>query len=464
MLLEHEVALAGAKVDRVVVFVGAPRVRRIVVVLARVGADREVVVRRDIDGAQRLVRQLHELVVGETILRQVVERAILRFLHDLLRLQPRILDVPENERRILLRRIVDARLVDRAAHPRSAGLDHRAPAPGEQPIRRLLRFVNSEIDRRQVFGEPRRTIHRDRHVFRELGVCRRVEHGLLRSRRRNAGERDDRVDRVTSGRIDAAAEHGERVEAVRPDEVPIQRPIRVDGTHDVGLHVAQLNAVADRVARVDRVRQPIAAVVKSELGDVADVHRLAVGEVVEQQIRALGTAGRRGGTRGSSTASRGAVRRVACRSGRSFRRRLNREPGRLVAVERVASHAVEFFLLTRREIDQRQLVLRRRRLRGAIGRLSPPPPPPPPRPPRPAPPRPPRPFAAGGYTVNATQRESALIESGPPASGAAPPRPPPPPPPRPAASELPIGNVNSLLSVPVERMITFASPSFGART
>ncbi len=68
MLLEHEVALAGAKVDRVVVFVGASRVRRIVVVLARVGADREVVVRRDIDGAQRLVRQLHELVVGETVL------------------------------------------------------------------------------------------------------------------------------------------------------------------------------------------------------------------------------------------------------------------------------------------------------------------------------------------------------------------------------------------------------------
>ncbi len=201
-------------------------------------------------------------------------------------------------------------------------------------------------------------------------MCRRVEDGLLHGGRRDVGEGDDRVDGVTRGRIDAAAEHGERVEAVRPNEVPIQRPIRVDGTHDIGLHVAQLNAVADGVARVDRVRQPIAAVVEAELGDVADVHRFAVGEVVEQEIRALGAAGRGVTARGSSAASRGAVRCIARRSGRSFRRRLNREPGRLVAVERVASHAVEFFLLTRREIDQRELVLRRRRLRGAIGRLS----------------------------------------------------------------------------------------------
>src|SRR5215218_4885412 len=82
---------------------------------------------------------------------------------------------------------------------------------------------------------------------------------------------------------------------------------------------------------------------------------------------------------------------------------------------------------------------------------APPPPPPPPRPPRA-----PRPAtAAAGYTVNATHFESPLMLSdglaGPPGPPAPPPRPPP-------ALASPIGNFISLPSVPVDLMMTDASP------
>src|SRR5204863_5376260 len=92
---------------------------------------------------------------------------------------------------------------------------------------------------------------------------------------------------------------------------------------------------------------------------------------------------------------------------------------------------------------------------GAVPWAAAPPPPPPPRPPRP-----PRPAAAaaGGYTVNATQRESPLIVNVLAVPPGAPPRPPPAPP------GSPIGNFISFASAAVDRMITDASPSFGART
>ncbi len=77
-------------------------------------------------------------------------------------------------------------------------------------------------------------------------------------------------------RVELAAKHDERLVRVRPHEAAIERVIGVDRAHDVRLHVAQLDAVADLIARVDRIRELIAVVVEPELGDVADVHRVVV--------------------------------------------------------------------------------------------------------------------------------------------------------------------------------------------
>jgi hypothetical protein len=60
--------------------------------------------------------------------------------------------------------------------------------------------------------------------------------------------------------------------AVAPHELTIERAVGIDRADDVGAHVAQLNAVPDLVARVDRVREPLPGVVEVEVRDVADVH------------------------------------------------------------------------------------------------------------------------------------------------------------------------------------------------
>lgn len=92
---------------------------------------------------------------------------------------------------------------------------------------------------------------------------------------------------------------------------------------------------------------------------------------------------------------------------------------------------------------------------AGVALVAPPTAPAPPRPPAPRLPRPPA-AADTGYSVNAAQRESPLMTSELPPPPAAPPRPPPP--------ASPIGYFISLPSAPVERMITVASPSLGART
>ena len=222
VLLEQRLSLAGLEVDAIHIFISTAAVARVHVVLARVGAVREAIVADHVHVAQRVVRQPHELVVDDAILGQIVERAVLRLLDDLLRLEARILAVPEHERRILVRRSIDARLVDRAARAGRARLNDRLPAARVSDVaavrRSLLRFADAEEHRREIVGDARRALGGDFHSRRKIGVLRRIEDDLLRRRKRQAREAHDREQRVARERVHLAAKHGERQSAVGPRE------------------------------------------------------------------------------------------------------------------------------------------------------------------------------------------------------------------------------------------------------
>ena len=197
--------------------------------------------------------------------------------------------------------------------------------------------VHPEQQRRHVFGEARRAVGGDRHSSRKAGVLRRVENRFGRRRRRDVGEPYDGIDRVVCGGIWTAAQHGERVDAVRPGEMPVERAIGVDRADNVSAHVAELHAVADLVVRVDRVGEPLARMVEAEVGHVADVHHVAGCELVEDEIAAL-------------------LARLA--GGRCGLSDLHGDPGRRVAVECGAAHAVELLFHAGAEVDETELVLR----------------------------------------------------------------------------------------------------------
>jgi hypothetical protein len=71
-----------------------------------------------------------------------------------------------------------------------------------------------------------------------------------------------------------------------------------------------LDSVSDLVARVDRVRQPIARIVEAELRDVADVDGFTARETIQNEIRSLGPAIRGSSSAASATASGGPGRRT----------------------------------------------------------------------------------------------------------------------------------------------------------
>src|SRR6185503_28808 len=87
---------------------------------------------------------------------------------------------------------------------------------------------------------------------------------------------------------------------------------------------------------------------------------------VENQVSTVHATGGSAPAAASRTATRRAARRRASRRRRLLREALHGDVRRLVAVEREASNAVEFLLLAVGEIDERHLVLRRRRWRCSL--------------------------------------------------------------------------------------------------
>ena len=262
--------------------------------------------------------------------------------------------MPENQRRIL---VVgrDLRLVHRAACTWRSRLHHRWPigrgSIGEHRRARLLllRILDPEVDSREILGPSRRAVRADHHRARHAGGLR-IDDGLGGAR--NVRESNERIERILRDAVRNAAENGERRSAVGPREPAIQTALAVERLHDVRLHVAQLDTVAESVARVDGVGEEFAGVVECELTDVADVHHLAGGEIVEQKIGAFDTR-RRGGTSCWCTSRSAAFSRI----------RLHREPTGLFTGEGEATHLVELLLLARRDVHECQLVVQRPALR-----------------------------------------------------------------------------------------------------
>ena len=311
---------------------------------------------RDVDDTQLRIGQANELVLGEAILGEITERLVRLLLHHLLRLEARILPVPENERGILVISR-DGGLVDGAARPRRARLRHRRPGRRRRigqhrRGRLLLRVADSEIDRREIRGPPRGAVGADLHSDRESGDGSCVHDRLLRHAAPDARERHEHERRVPGRAVHRASQDGEREAAVRPCEATVEALLAVNRLDHIGLHGAKLNAVAEPVARVDGIGEVLARLIKGELGDVADIDRLTSREIVEQQIRAL----RPIRYRARATGSR---RRCAGVGGIP----LHRDPPGLLAGEGEAAHLVELLLVACRQIDQTELVEQRATLR-----------------------------------------------------------------------------------------------------
>ena len=307
--------------------------------------------------AQLVVGEADDLVLGDAILGEIAVALVLLLLHDLLRLESRVLPVPEDERRV----VVVGRhggLVDRAACTGCAGLHDGRPVRvrvGVGHERRgllLLRVANAEVHDRKIVGPSWRAVGADLHAGWNAGRLR-IDDDLARRAARNARERDEREHRVLGRAVGNSAQHRECRPAVGPREATIEAALAVERPHDVGLHVAKLNAVAEPVACVDGVREEFAGLVEGELGDIADVHRLAGGQVVEEQVRAFNA--RRSGGRAWSRRWRGRSALGGIR--------LHGEPSRLLARKGEAAHLVELLLLTRREVDEGDLVVARATLR-----------------------------------------------------------------------------------------------------
>src|SRR5437868_1794764 len=270
--------------------------------------------------------------------------------------------MPEHERRIVIV-LLNARLVACAAFTGRTGLDDGWPLPrvvsvGHDVRRYLrLRFTNAEEHRAEIICYPRRSISAHPQTGGKVRATGSVEDDLLLCRAADAGKRDDAIHRVLGRRVWLAAQNGKRGSAVRPRETAIQRLIAVEGAHDVGTQIAQLHAISDLVARIDGVCQKIARLVEREIADVSDVDHAARRERDDKKVRAFDAARRRrrSAPRPTSPASRCTVRRAARRLGAVA---VERDHLRLVAGEREAANLVELGLLTSRQIEDGNLVLR----------------------------------------------------------------------------------------------------------
>ena len=205
--------------------------------------------------------------------------------------------MPEHERRIVVRRVDNARLVDRAAGAGRARLNDGTPS---------TRVSDSSAVRRSLFASrmPKNTVVKSSEMRGARSEATRIPAGKSECcagsktiffgvgsvRAREAQNREQRVARK---RVDLSAKHGDRQSAVDPREAAIERAIRIDRANDVRAKVAKLHAVPDLIARVDRVCETFARIVEAEFRDVANVDRVARRQAVENEVSPIHSTGRR---------------------------------------------------------------------------------------------------------------------------------------------------------------------------
>ncbi len=255
-LLERQLPVARLHVDDVDVLVAAAVEVAHQLVLADVVAEGELPLRRRGHAPHGVVGQADEPVLLDPVDGEVAEAPVRLLLHLLLRLQPRVLVVPQDEVHLLL-----FRGLGRGRRRRGFGLRRRirrslAGLRRVGPGLRLLERADAEHQGRQVF-RPRRAAGRaDGHALGEGLVRRRVVHRALRpATRPEVPEADGRVDLVRVPLVVGALQHGEAVALLGPREALVRGLVAVEHGDDARRHVPELHAVAGLVGRVDDERQ-----------------------------------------------------------------------------------------------------------------------------------------------------------------------------------------------------------------
>src|SRR6185437_14451669 len=311
-LLDRKLAHAGREVVDVNVVVGLAVEVAIQLIGLVAEADGVALVRRERDRAHGVVGEADELLVGHAVLAQVAVVAVLRLFDDLLALQARVLVVPDDE-----------------VHAVAGVLRSAGPF-----LRRRLHWVDAEKHRGFIVAPGGVAVGADRHARREAAVGGGIV-GYLGGEV-GAGETEYAVALVLPSLVVRALEDGERGAGLVPAQAAIDGVIvAVECAAGAGLEIAQVHAVAASVLGADGVGEVAAVLVECELAHVAEVDFLAAGQIVEDEVAAARI--RLGGIAIAAGAAPAA--RCPRAGGRSRRKLLEGDPGRVVAREGETAHA-----------------------------------------------------------------------------------------------------------------------------
>ena len=162
-------------------------------------------------------------------------------------------------------------------------------------------------------------------------------------------ESDDGVELVFESFIVNSAHGGEAIALFGEDDSFIDGGGAIKGGDVAGGHVAQQDAVAYFVLRVDEPGEPVTFLIEGEIGDVAEIEFGSGGEIAQDKVGALGLVFRfwRSGSR---------WRGRGCGGGRIA---MERDAGGAFARETEATDAGNFGGLALREIDEKRFGLGR---------------------------------------------------------------------------------------------------------
>ena len=284
VLFEDRRPPARLHVDDGDVLVAAADEVRVELVGPVVLADRETVLRGRIDVAEVVVGQPDERLLGDPVFGEVAVGLVPLLLDLLLRLEPFILAVPDDEvGDVLVGDVLGLRGRRRGRVRSGLGL----VALFLVGVLFLPGFMDAEEKGVEALRPPRGPVGADGHPFRERLVGGRIVDDLPRSPGLpEAGEAEDAPELVLIGLVFLALEHGQRFPLVRPGQGLVGRLVVIEGRDGAGGHVPQLEAVAGLALGVDDESQARPGLVEGGLSDVADVDLFPRRELAQEEIGA----------------------------------------------------------------------------------------------------------------------------------------------------------------------------------
>ena len=324
-------------------------------VLAGVLTDREPLLRRNANRAQVFVGEPDESLRLHTVLGQIAERTVASLLYFLLRLQPLVEPVPEYEVDLLV--CIRVRPIGRRRRPsRVIAFARRITFARVCRGVTLARRVDAEGQGPEVLGPLRVTVRADGHALGKSLVGGWIEGRLLWRAGREAGESQHRVAFVAQRAVVGPFQHRQAVAFFRPHQPLVARVAVVQHGDRPARHVAELDAVAHFVLRVDRPRQQVAVLREGEVSDVADAQLLTARELAQDEVgaaRAIVGSARCAAWRRRRAS--GTTSTLRCATGGLSGLTLEGNPGGRVAREREPADARILALLARRKVDDRHI-------------------------------------------------------------------------------------------------------------